>query len=394
MKIKTSKNTLLVLDAIPFFGGSKVATKAILRQLISKNIHISILSEDPQAWEDIEVTTYKLPKLPIVWRSETGLSYYIKHFWIGIFLLFTWLRSGRSTSVLGTSGPGVDLSIYMFKVLFPGSVSCLQLVHGPVGKSRTIARCLIQADLVAHLDSTKASMENAMTSLMPRHAISYFFSDNKFQRMINGIPNSLWPTPTNSDFTSAKCLWAASLLKWKGLHYLANALSYFPTNSTPESVLCYIPAKHTDLPLSDLPEGIPNMEKYESPSDLDRIRASCNIFISTSDKEPFGMSILEAMASGLCIVIPSDGAYWDQVLKNDIDCIKYSPRNSKDLCRKLNDLCKNMGKAKQLGENAAKKALNYRAETCYSAVCLAIEKSVSHTTFCEPKSEVSPTSLG
>ena len=84
--------------------------------------------------------------------------------------------------------------------------------------------------------------------------------------------------------------------------------------------------------------------------------------------EPFGLSILEAMAAGQCVLIPADGAYWDQVLTNHIDCLKYKPDNPSDLKQKLIMLTNDMPLIAQLGGQAAKVALLYRASKQYKNI--------------------------
>lgn len=373
-----TKNKLLAVDAIPFHGGSKVATKSILDQLIEQGVEVTLLTEDPASWVSSDITLFHLPKMPLFWRSETGFSYYAKHLWISVFLFISWIRCGKPLSVLGTSGPGVDLSIYLTSSLLGKRLRPLQFIHGPVGESRTNARCLLRAKLVAYLESSRPSMESTLKRLISENQINALFDNTKYQLLINGISQKKWPSKTQNTFESPSIFWAASLLKWKGLDELCTALSFFPDINTPNSVICYINPKDTDLPVCNIPHACQNMEIYEAPTNLNLLRSCCNIFVSTSHQEPFGLSILEAMAAGLCIVIPNDGAYWDTVLIDNVNCIKYKAHNETDLFQKLDYLRSNMHIAKKLASRSVLCALDYQAELKYASIC---EQIISH---CDP----------
>ncbi|MEI8597440.1 glycosyltransferase [Vibrio sp. M60_M31a] len=119
--------------------------------------------------------------------------------------------------------------------------------------------------------------------------------------------------------------WAASLLKWKGLETLIKASKRAAISQSVVLNVCYIRPVDTCLPISNAPVLLSHTIWYEDPENLDDIRSQSNIFVSTSCNEPFGLSILEALAAGMCVVIPSDGAYWDKTLTHNENCIKYQP---------------------------------------------------------------------
>ena len=100
----------------------------------------------------------------------------------------------------------------------------------------------------------------------------------------------------------------------------------------------------------------------------------CGIFVSTSMNEPFGLSILEAMAAGLCVVLPADGAWWDQHLIDGVDCIKYQPNDPDDLARALMELNTRPDLVTRLGGNARLHAISqYNAMDTYQGVIKQIE---------------------
>jgi len=355
---KSLIGNILVIDAIPFFGGSKIATRTLLSLLKQQGVKISLLTNTPEDWPD-DYHIMRFFELPFLRNRDQGLPYFLKHIWITLFLFMAWCRTEKKTVLLGPSGPGVDLSAYLFAFIIKTPI--IQLIHGPVAPSKTIARCLRYAHIVAHLPDTQPSIQKCLARISPVNGNTCFANHQCVLPFNNGIPQHKWPGPSTNSFTTAHIFWAASLLKWKGLDLLDDALMNMGARA-PETTICYIRPKGTLHDISSLPEKRDRLTLYETPSNLDQLRAACNIFVSTSHREPFGLSILEAMASGLCVIIPSDGAYWDTVLKDGVHCLKYTPDNSKDLRNKIHFLCQNMILAKTLGRQARNVAETYRAE--------------------------------
>jgi len=297
------KRHLVVIDPTAFSGGSKVATESILRLLDSHKIRITVLSADPDSWRDPRFKRVHLYQPQWLAKKEQGIAYFLRHLFIALNLWVTRLRFGGFDIGLGASGPGVDLALYLLKPLL--GIKVIQLIHGPVARSNTIARCLLAAEQVYYLQSSRDSLINSLTCLnelplktLPAH----------FHIMHNGLSEQHWPTSCQRQ--EASIFWAASLLKWKGLETLLTALHKLPIKKRPATHICYIKPKDTQLPISQPPTNLHHVYGYENPANLDQIRASANIFVSTSKNEPFGLSILEALAAGHCVLIPADGAYW------------------------------------------------------------------------------------
>lgn len=85
------------------------------------------------------------------------------------------------------------------------------------------------------------------------------------------------------------------------------------------------------------------------------------------------------MAAGMCVLIPADGAYWDNQLTDGENCFKYQADNADDLRRVLKLAQSDMRKMKQLGTAASVLAQQYRAEHCFSAICDALTQTASGT---------------
>jgi len=74
------------------------------------------------------------------------------------------------------------------------------------------------------------------------------------------------------------------------------------------------------------------------------------------------------MAAGHCVLIPEDGSYWDNILEDNISCIKYLPGDATDLANKLTTLSNDIDRIKSLGLAARKIASSYRSETQYEKI--------------------------
>lgn len=366
-----SKKHILVIDPTAFTGGSKIATENILRLLDTNKIRITVLTTDKDSWTWHGIERVNMVEPRWLSKQQQGIPYFLRHTLIAFQLLWVCLRYGKFDLALGASGPGVDLSIYLLRTLMKFRI--IQLVHGPVATSRTIGRCLRVADEVHYLDSSKESLQNALSTI---DVIPIQLKPPQFQVMVNGLSAHNWPTPIQH--YRPVLFWAASLLHWKGLDTLLNALKKFDDTDRPETHICYIRPADTTLAVSSAPINISKVHWHENPANLDQLRSKASIFISTSKEEPFGLSILEAMASGHCVLVPADGAYWDQVLNDDINCIKYTPDNPLDLANKILALSQNMDKVKALGTAAMKVAKYYRAEICYRPIKNALDSNTAN----------------
>jgi glycosyltransferase involved in cell wall biosynthesis len=339
---------LLVFDPTAFAGGSKVATTTAL-SLINPNIRVTVLTADATSWQGWSQLRLYQPR----WLAtqDHGLKFFVRHCYLALWLLIARLRKGRIDMAVGASGPGVDLALYIARPWL--RFQLLQCVHGPVAASRTLGRCLWQADRVHFLTSSQSAVMTALNRVQPTVELPSHFTE-----LSNGLSKEMWPSPTHYD--QVELLWAASLLRWKGLDTLLQALQRL--EQPPVSHICYIRPRQTSLPISQAPIAIDRVHWYESPTHLDQIRSRCSVFVSTSTQEPFGLSILEALAAGLCVVLPADGAFWSQQLSDNEQCVMYRPGDAQDLAAKLAELCADLPRIRRIGQQGQAVAEQYRAE--------------------------------
>lgn len=368
-------NLILVFDPIPFKGGSKIATSDALNICRTDNNQFIVLTIQPQFWRksdffanhEVSLVSFRAPSSLI--KIHSGPLYWLNQLYLLVVLMATFIRYRGITRVVGASGPGIDMALYLLKYLV--SFELVQFVHGNVGLSRSIGYCLTRADAVFYLPSTRESLKAALktylyhvTNIADMSAVaeSYLCAPH-YHSFTNGIPTSRWPTQCQTELPI--CFWAASLLKWKGLDSLLDAIKITHHHTPIALNVCFIRPKDTCLPVSTAPVNVSNIHWFEDPTNLDQIRSQSNIFVSTSRSEPFGLSILEALAAGMCVLIPQDGAYWDKQLVHDKDCIKYQPDDVNSLANALLYAVCDKTVLHRCQKNAIALAKSYRAEIRY-----------------------------
>ncbi len=371
------KKNILVVDSIGFPGGSKFATKRMLSLLNKEHYSITVYTADPLTWKDSVDEVIPLIELEWLNKRIKGYRYFIRHMIIMAGILRICFFQKKIHILLGASGPGIDLSIYLAKEII--KCKTMQLIHGPVAKSKTIAQCLLKADQVHYLESTKDSLTSCL-SLKHDHPEQYIHKH--FHSFRNGLLVNKWPTRCKAKQPSI--LWAASLLKWKGIDLLIETINLIPLDQRPQFNICYIEPKNAQCETSHGPCSIEHVTWFKSPDNIDDIRSQSSIFVSTSEKEPFGLSILEALASGLCVIIPKDGAYWDRKLSDNENCLKYTPNNADDLKKTIISAYQQPDKVRAIGRAGCVIAKTFKAHKTYSKIITSLDymtqvKEITHT---------------
>ncbi|MCH2058098.1 MAG: glycosyltransferase [Thalassotalea sp.] len=417
------KKRVMVYDPVPFFGGSKQVAKQLVKQLLP-TAHVVVVTNDRETWQDSGAELLHLSTPESLKGQTQGLNFYLKHLWFALQLLCISVFYGRFKRVLGISGPTVDFALYIYRLILPFSIfDLVQLVQGPVPMSRIAGYGIKQADAVFCLetmvDSTKRAL--AFYQQIPLEQLNEpdsSISQGKVQTFTNGIEldavskcptygaNGLLenysvenhsnensnPTkkvnhekklreskPSRSrtnfkDSAKVSLFWCASLLNWKRLDLFLAAVSRASrlVGKPVSANICYILPKDSQH-VYWLPGPMPrNIKFYQQPENLDEIRASSSIFISSSENEPFGLSVLESMAAGLTVVIPHDDAYWDKELEEGKDCFKYTAGDENSLAHALAQLVKDAELRMCIGKAGQEHAQHYSAKTCYQQICKAL----------------------
>ncbi|MEZ9232752.1 glycosyltransferase family 4 protein [Vibrio amylolyticus] len=376
--MKPTQNHYLIFDPTAFLGGSKIATREALSLTSESKTKYTIVTAHQGSWDNSffaehhDVAFVQLPELKPLSKIECGKLYWLKQCIYMLFLLATMLRITKVNALVGTSGPGVDMSLYLVKKIT--QIAVMQFIHGPVAKSRSIGYCLTIADSVFYLTSTKSSIHKAinhfqkskMSNVEAYHATNLIIQSGQYESFENGIAQHNWPSRVQYDFPTV--FWCASLLKWKRLDLFIDASRSIEDLCPIAANVCFIRPVDSSLSVCKAPVSMAHFRWYQEPSHLDEIRSRSNIFVSTSQNEPFGLSILEAMAAGMCIIIPRDGAYWDTVLTHNVNCIKYAADDAGSLADALVYANSDRTLVEQLGAGAYQISLSYQAENSYRSI--------------------------
>lgn len=362
-------NRILIYDPVPIKGGSKKVLQAILTELPSSN-EIWVLTNDKSSWlgENVQLVSLCAPR--VLLSKNSGVLFFVKHLIFLACLFFHLCRLKRFNKIIGISGPCVDFALYLLSEII--TLEIIQLIQGNIANSKISAFGLQRAKQVFYLPSTHQSIQQTLTS----QNIDSNAMQARLKPFINGVNGKQIKASTVQN--KAVFLWAASLLKWKRVELYTEAIKQL--NALPKyqnqysANLCYI---ETESPFSidiNQYQSITNINYYSDPVNLNDIRASSSVFISTSEQEPFGLSILEAMTAGLAIVIPTDGAYWDQHLQDGINCIKYEAGSSQSLLQALTRLIDQPELLKRISQQAKFSAQQYSLQHCYADILNSILK--------------------
>ena len=361
----------LIFDPIDFRGGSKVAVETIFNEYPEADKQTLVLSNDPLSWNSdcFKRQGFWFPEALV--QSVHGIPFLMKHVIYAMSIIWFIITNPSVKVVIATSGPGIDLGLYFAKWLLKPvkSLRLIQMIQGPVAESGMSAKCLAQADQIYYLENTAPDLQRLSDKLGHEEKIQ---KSSRYQLLKNGLASALWPSL--SAHKENKIFWAASNLKWKGMDLLVDMLR--EVNNTKVNVkaeICFIRADNQGMPVSEVNQPIPGVNWHEMPDNLDEIRQSSNMFISTSTREPFGLSILEAMAAGLPVITTPNSV--GPELIGESDAGRIVPIRDTDAIKDALQYIKDLSEDEyvQMGLKARQTALEYtwesyqnRLETIYN----------------------------
>ena len=107
----------------------------------------------------------------------------------------------------------------------------------------------------------------------------------------------------------------------------------------------------------------PNVEFLEDPppSEVPRYYCAADLFVLPAIREPWGLSTLEAMASGTPVVVSNEGGFPDYV-RHNVTGMLVDPRSPIEQAKAIVELLSNRARLNEMGKEASKTAGKYTWE--------------------------------
>jgi len=188
-------------------------------------------------------------------------------------------------------------------------------------------------------------------------------------RLSEGLSRSQWPSPRHAH--TSRRFWCSTLTPWKGISLLRSALHQVPGEGAD---VCAADLLAWGSPQSIEGHWAPGCEVHRNASQelIDGLRARCGIYVHTSlQPEPFGRSVLESMAAGLCPLVPDEGGPAEFVM-HEGNGLHYQARSQESLVHALQRLDASPALREHLGSKAAESARSFQAGLVFEPVVRAL----------------------
>jgi glycosyltransferase involved in cell wall biosynthesis len=342
-----------VHDESPGLGGSITSLGALAPFLVRSGWRVEVAALQPEGWEGQGISPQLLPR-----RGERiqGAGYFVREV-TRAFDLRTLARRLRPGVLLANNGPTANLATHVAG--WSLGLPVAQYVRGPFPESGLAGRVLRSAAGVFTVGDECTAMAKAAGC---RGAV----------QIEEGLDPDRWPA--SREPLARDWLWSSALVGWKGLPLLLDAFRALG-GAGPRLHVCYatLPAGHPDAlePPAHVPPGV---ALHRSPADLDAVRSRCLVYLHTALRpEPFGRSLLEAMAAGLCPIVPDAGTP-GRLVRHLENGISYPAGSASGLELAMRQAASDPALCARLGSRAAVDALAFRSDEVFQPVLAGLER--------------------
>jgi glycosyltransferase involved in cell wall biosynthesis len=344
---------LLIHDESPGLGGSVTSLGALVPFLVRSGWRVEVAPLQSEGWERQGITPHLLRR-----RGERiqGAGYFAREA-VRALDLGALCRRLRPDLLLANNGPTANLATHLAGRSLGLPVA--QYVRGPFPPSGLAGKILRSAAVVFTVGDECTQLARLVGRVTPA-------------QVEEGLDPVRWPITRGAE--ARAWLWSSALVDWKGLPLLFEAYRALGEGAPPLHV-CYttLLAGHPDAVQApaDPPPGV---VLHRAPANLDAIRACASVYVHTALRpEPFGRAVLEAMAAGLCPVVPDAGTP-GRLVRHGVNGLVYAAGSPTALADGLRRAAADPAACARLGRRAAVDARAYRSDRVFGPVLTALER--------------------
>lgn len=214
----------------------------------------------------------------------------------------------------------------------------------------------------------------SISQITKREIINYYgISNGKISYIPNGVDTEMF-NPKNKNiyrkeirdryFLKEKdfvLIFPAHEFKRKGLYQIIEALKILEK----DNVYLLVVGRDDPTPFLKLIYNSQLKNKIIFTGETSNIAmyyAACDALVFPTSYEPFGLVILEAMSTGLPVIVSSETGASELIKDRDNGLLLKNNKNIEELAEKINFLVRFQDKRKRIGEAARKTAENYSWE--------------------------------
>lgn len=261
---------------------------------------------------------------------------------------------------------------YAFYAAYNSKVPIIATEHDPFelsGFKRLIKnRCLAKTErtIVVSMDNFKLLNE------------FYNFPEKRLEVVHNGIEIDSFvdnhdkaELPVQNGDTIITCI--AELHHRKGHRYLLEAFKKLQVHM-PRLQLILVGTGPAELELKELASQTPNVHFLGWRNDIAQILKASDLFVLPSLREAFGLSVIEAMASGVLAIAANNGGTVD-IIKDGVTGYLVPPASSEAIAEKIVIALKNPAQKKDIEREALHSVKkNFTAEKMAHSTLVVYEK--------------------
>ncbi|CCN72658.1 hypothetical protein [Vibrio nigripulchritudo] len=344
---------------------TKSLTQDVLNQLQGDDTKITVMAPDQSQIEGYAGITVSQKSMT---PSNNPLVRWYRALAFCCCVIFARLRYGEISSVLLTSQPSASYPVFFLRNLLKYQV--VQLISQPVSWTPKNGLCLTKADRVFYLQSMRESMLEAIAcqwkecpNTTAHQQAQDIIQSERYTPFKMGYIYVDQPMQEENSLKRVFCE-----TQTRNLAHLLDALAHIRKENRPAIYLKETGAnihKNTDIKHQSTLLGCQRCEE-------DVQWAPGNIYLALPGNLDNERQVLKALSTGMCVILPADGSFWDLALSNQVNCLKYKPYDMSSLKEKLEQVKTNPVALQSIAKAGAHIAHGYRADKCYTSIISAL----------------------